>query len=98
MNGLVSVVDLCTGLVSECLPDLPTLDLPRKLQPGASAVSLDGIGLVHFTASGGSASLEQTIPSPVSLRALGAQFLVCLGVQDADENGWQIFRLCVREP
>ena len=98
MAGFVSVVNLSTGLVSECLPDLPTLDLPRTLRTGASEVSVDGVGLLHFAGAGGTASMERMAPRPVSLRTGGEEFLICCGTHDQDENGWQVYRVCVREP
>jgi hypothetical protein len=97
VQALVSVVDLSTGLVSESHPDASTVDVPPTLAPGASEAAVDGVELLHFAGPDGRASLGRTSPRPVSERRADERFFVCGGVQDRNEHGWQIYRLCARE-
>lgn len=95
--GFVSVVDLSSGVVSEYRPNVPTLDFPAALRAGASEVSLDGIGLVHFSGADGQVT-ERTRSSPVSARRQDEHCFILADVEDRDEHGWQIYHLCMLEP
>jgi hypothetical protein len=97
MRSPLSVVDLVSGLVSECPPDAVSLDVPASLDTGAEA-KLDGIGFLHFGQSNGRAAIERPHPLPLSSRGLDEPFLVDTGPAAADENGWRLYRLSIREP
>ncbi|HSD18435.1 MAG TPA: hypothetical protein VLC54_00230 [Anaeromyxobacter sp.] len=96
--GFVSVVDLSSGVVSDYRPNVPTLDFPAALRADASEVSLDGIGLVHFSGSDGCGVTERTRSSPVSMRRQDERCFILADAEDRDEHGWQIYRLCMLEP
>ncbi len=97
MTVLVSVVDLSNGMVTDVAASVATVDVPAGLGPGAGAVSLDGIGLLHFGGSDGANALAQARTSPVSERVADEPCFILADPGDRDEHGWQIFRLCVRE-
>lgn len=68
--GFVSVVDLSSGVVSDYRSNVPTLDFPAALRAGASEVSLDGIGLVHFSGADGDGVTERMRSSPVDRKSV----------------------------
>lgn len=85
--------------MSECLPDVSTVDIPATLEVGVDEVAMDGIGLLHFVgARGGASSMLRPRRSPVSQRRTEEQFFICAGLQERNEHGWQIYRRCEREP
>ncbi len=98
MRNPISIVDLSNGLVSECRSDVSTIDIPATLDTGATELSLDAKGLLHFAAAGGGPSVEHANESPVSARDSGEPFFVRAGADARDEHGWQRCRLHVREP
>ncbi len=95
---MISVVDLTSGLVSECSADAPSLDVPLPLGAGVAHAALDGIGLLHFGGAQGQPGVAESRPLPLATRTGGEEFLVRTGSPERDANGWEVFRRCVREP
>ncbi len=94
----VPVVDVSSGLVSECFADALSLDVPPALGVGVPEAALDGIGLLHFGGTDGLLRIARPRPLPLSTRVPGEAFLVRAGPAQHDANGWEVFRVCVREP
>lgn len=98
MTPLVPVVDLSSGLVSECPAEATSLDLPPSLGVEVPEATLDGIGMLHFGGSDGLASTALSRALPLSARTVGESFLVRAGAIERNADGWIRYRVCVREP
>ena len=70
--------------------------IPAALRAGASEVSLDGIGLVHF--SGADGEVTERTRSAQSARRQDEHCFILADAEDRDEHGWQIYHLCMLEP
>jgi len=97
VTGLVPVVDLRSGIVTDSAPSALTLDVPEWLGSGACEVYLDGHGLVHFRGADGRAAMQRTRPMPLSRRSPHERCFI-LDPGGRDEHGWHVYRLCLIEP
>jgi len=97
MKRLVSVVDLSNGMVTDFAPGVPTLDVPDGMGSGEKAVSIDGVGLLHFGSPDGGEATLRARTSPVSDRRPDERCLILADPGDRDRRGWQVYRLCVLE-
>lgn len=93
----ISVVHMDSGLVATFTNETMTSDVPADIAEGATEVSLDEAGRLHYLGIDGSPHacpaitriLGDRVPSDVCLLPARAQ---------SDRTGWSLLGVCVLEP
>jgi sporulation protein YlmC with PRC-barrel domain len=76
MSKLIAVVDLATGMVTDCLDESLTLDIPTDLDWVTGGVSLDAAKVGRYRTVSGEQRSYVASPSALSRRARGEECLV----------------------